>query len=359
MDKTWTSGDAKLLRELRQAAGIDRATLARRCALSIGQLSELEDGGNKQFYSDRIKSHTGRAVLARLGHTLAPAPASTPATASAPAAAAAHVAAPTPISNPAAAPGAALAPALGTNPKHSGQSGRMDAPAVSEQGAEPRAAPHLSAAFTPPTAPPTAPSSSPTVPLDTPSPAGPPPAQAATTGGRFWVGVLVVGVVVVGFLAWLNRPQSPAPVALPAAAPEALAETSQVPSTPSSAPAATDVSVAAAAETPPAAALAAKGEQKCPSAPGEPAVFIPDRALRDAGYIYIEALQATVVCVTDARQKRSELVLTAGQRINSSGTPPFTLQAARWADIRLFYQGVRVPIEDPALSAGALVLQAR
>jgi hypothetical protein len=169
----------------------------------------------------------------------------------------------------------------------------------------------------------------------------------------------VVGVVVVGFLAWLNRPQSPGPVALPAAAPEALAETSLVPSTPSSAPATTDVSVAATAEIPTAAALATKAEQKCPPAQGEPAVFTPDRALRDAGYIYIEALQATVVCVTDARQKRSELVLTAGERINSSGTPPFTLQAARWADIRVFFQGVRVPTEDPALSAGSLVLQAR
>ena len=364
MEHTWTSGDAKLLRELRQAAGLDRAALARRCALSMGQLAELEDGGSKQFYSDRIKSHTGRAVLARLGHTPAAHPpaaastpdaASTPATASAPAAAPAHVAAPPPISTPAAAPAAERAPALVTDPQRLGQRDRMAAPAVSAQGAEPPAAPQLPA----PLAEAKAPATTRTDPLDAPSPGGPPPAGAANTGGRFWLGVLVVGVAVVGFLAWLSRPQSPGPVALPAAAPEALAETRQVRSAPSSAPAAADVSVVAAANAPAAAALPGKAELKCPPAQGEPAVFTPDRALRDAGYIYIEAVHATVVCVTDALQKRSELILTEGERISSSGTPPFTLQAARWGDIRLFYQGVRVPLEDPALSAGTLVLQAR
>lgn len=245
---------------------------------------------------------------------------------------------------------------LVTNPQRLGQTDRTATPAVSAQGAQPPATAHLPTPIAEAKAPTT---TTWTEPLDAPSPGGPRPAQVATTGGRFWVGVLVVGVAVVGFLAWLSRPQSPAPVALPAAAPEALAETRQVPSTPSSAPAAANVSVVAAADAPAAAALPGKAELKCPSAQGEPAVFTPDRALRDAGYIYIEALHATLVCVTDALQKRSELILNEGDRISSSGTPPFTLQAARWADIRLFYQGVRVPLEDPALSAGTLVLQAR
>ena len=349
MEQTWTSGEAKLLRELRQAAGIDRAALARRCALSTSQLAELEEGGSKQFYSERIKSHTGRAVLARLGYS--PTPATAPALAADP------------------------APTLSPTPTWLGQSDRMGAPGVSAQRAEPQAAQNLPQPLAAASAPPPARTAPATTAVTTaltddpasPVPAGPSPesvpvpapAPAPANGGRFWIGVLVVGVAVVGFLAWLSRPQSPAPVGLPAGAPEALAETRQVPSTPSSAPAAANVSVVAAADAPAAAALAGKAEQKCPTAQGEPAVFTPDRALRDAGYIYIEAVHATVVCVTDALQKRSELILNEGERISSNGAPPFTLQAARWTDIRLFYQGVRVPLEDPALSAGTLVLQAR
>ena len=68
MDKTWTDADAKLLKQLRTATGQDRANFARRCTISTGQLTELEEGGSGRFYSESIKNHTGRTLLAKLGH---------------------------------------------------------------------------------------------------------------------------------------------------------------------------------------------------------------------------------------------------------------------------------------------------
>ena len=102
MDKTWTAADSQLLRELRTATGMDRATFARRNTLSVGQLTELEDGGKGRFYSENIKAHTGRTLLTKLGHVqrvvevdrmdavtaAAPAPAPSPAPAATPAQAA-------------------------------------------------------------------------------------------------------------------------------------------------------------------------------------------------------------------------------------------------------------------------------
>lgn len=63
----WTPAHARLLADARQRAGIEPATLARDHTLSVGQLRELESGGDAAFYSARIKYRAGIRLLERLG----------------------------------------------------------------------------------------------------------------------------------------------------------------------------------------------------------------------------------------------------------------------------------------------------
>ena len=173
MDTTWTAEDARLLRELRDASGIDPAAFARRCALSTGQLAELEKGGNGHFYSERIKAHTGRRLLAKLGHvapTPAPAPTPVPVLAASPAPAPAPVPSPTPTPAPA-------------------QPDTMAVPPVSAPPAMPKApAPEEQASSNRATDPPSNESRS----------------GAASSSGRTWAGSLVVACAVIGLLAWVK-----------------------------------------------------------------------------------------------------------------------------------------------------------
>lgn len=78
MPDHWTEADGRLLKGLREDTGQDRASFARRCTLSAAQLAELEDGGHGRFYNDRIKAHTGRSLLRKLGYQPIPEPAHTP-----------------------------------------------------------------------------------------------------------------------------------------------------------------------------------------------------------------------------------------------------------------------------------------
>ncbi len=336
MEQTWTSGDAKLLRELRQAAGIDRAALARRCALSMSQLAELEEGGSKQFYSERIKSHTGRAVLARLGYS--PAPATAPALAADP------------------------APTLSPTPTWLGQSDRMGAPGVSAQRAEPQAAQNLPQPLAAASAPPPARTTPATTAVTTaltddpasPVPAGPSPesvpvpapAPVPANGGRFWVGVLVVGVAVVGFLTWLNRPKSPD---VPSTA-MAAGQTVQMAPAAASVETREPVPAAGAASVPapvsaPAVMATATTEARCPEPGGVLVKYTPVQPFRPGNYVYLEASRPVQVCVTDARQQPIAVQVRPGTGETVPGTPPFIVQSAGWGDLRVFFQGVRVPLE--------------
>ena len=64
--RTWTDADGSRLRKLREALGWDLPALARRCALSMVQVRQLEEGGDSAFYSAEIKCAAGRRVLVRL-----------------------------------------------------------------------------------------------------------------------------------------------------------------------------------------------------------------------------------------------------------------------------------------------------
>lgn len=64
--RTWPDSDGSRLKALREALGWDVPGLARRCALSVTQVRQLEDGGDSAFYSPEIKHAAGRRVLGRL-----------------------------------------------------------------------------------------------------------------------------------------------------------------------------------------------------------------------------------------------------------------------------------------------------
>ncbi len=365
MDKTWTDADAKLLRDLRMATGVDRATFARRCTISTGQLTELEEGGSGRFYSESIKNHTGRTLLAKLGHVRRVIEADRMDAPSVAAAAAATAAAS--ASQASASQASAPAPATASRAQATGPSAAAPAAAPSTTPAASAGSQGSSAAVNaePESAAPVMRTPGAREPVTDVS-ARPVSGEAPAERSKAWVGIVAAGVVVIGALAWFNRPQTTSPAAVPAAAPEPMAEAAAVPAsavasgaaTPEPAPAA--VAAPASAPAPAASATQAKAaDAACPPANGTPASFTPDRALRPSSYVYFEAQQATLVCVTDATQKKSEVRLKAGERINVSGTPPFTVQAARWGDVRMFFQGVRVPLEDPGMSAGAVQLLAR
>jgi transcriptional regulator with XRE-family HTH domain len=66
----WTEEHGKLLKDLRQKAGLDTATLARKHLVSSSQIGQLENGGDAAFYNADIKFATGKKLLRVLGHDL-------------------------------------------------------------------------------------------------------------------------------------------------------------------------------------------------------------------------------------------------------------------------------------------------
>ena len=66
----WTATQGALLKDLRQQAGLDTATLARKHFLSLAQIAQLENGGDTAFYNADIKYAIGKKLLHALGHDL-------------------------------------------------------------------------------------------------------------------------------------------------------------------------------------------------------------------------------------------------------------------------------------------------
>jgi predicted transcriptional regulator len=62
----WTEQDALLLKQRREALGLDTMTLAIQNAMSNAQIQQLENGGHTSFYSPAIKAQAGRRLLHKL-----------------------------------------------------------------------------------------------------------------------------------------------------------------------------------------------------------------------------------------------------------------------------------------------------
>ncbi len=162
-------------------------------------------------------------------------------------------------------------------------------------------------------------------------------------------GLLTIAVALVALVcvAWAlgalqQRPAAPsasaaAPAPAPAATP-ALATASE-PATAAAAPVPTEAAVCDGALR--AQALA----------------FMPDRALKGAGYVHVEATGPVSLCVIDARDRRTMAELRAGDSRSISGEPPFLVRVEPAQAVRVYFQGIRAPLAsgDPSVT----LLQAR
>ena len=55
--------DAPNPRQWREALGLERREVAKRCCLSPRQLQQIEEGGDSAFYSASIKAHAPRRLM--------------------------------------------------------------------------------------------------------------------------------------------------------------------------------------------------------------------------------------------------------------------------------------------------------
>lgn len=60
----WSDCEAMRLRQARETAKIDLATLSKLACLSMAQLRQLEEGGESCFYTPTIKHQAGLHALA-------------------------------------------------------------------------------------------------------------------------------------------------------------------------------------------------------------------------------------------------------------------------------------------------------
>jgi hypothetical protein len=68
LKQSWQPEDGLLLKELRQSANVDIFSLAQIYCISISQITQLENGGDRGFYSSGIKFSVGKKLLLHFGH---------------------------------------------------------------------------------------------------------------------------------------------------------------------------------------------------------------------------------------------------------------------------------------------------
>lgn len=78
-----------------------------------------------------------------------------------------------------------------------------------------------------------------------------------------------------------------------------------------------------------------------PSCPvdGKEVAITPNQASKPGNYVHVEAQASAVVCVRDASQKSTVLMLKPGASHSVYGQAPFHISSADWRVLRLFYQG--------------------
>lgn len=336
MRKTWTESDAQQLKSLREQAGIPQAVFAKRHALSVAQVRELEGGKTGSFYSEDIKAHTGRRLLAALGY-VAPPPATEPEPA----------AVPDPTPQPASQP----APPPEAPPEAQVEAAPAPAPAPEpepEATPEPPLSEPQPAAVTQASAPPAASGSTPP----------PPPAARRSTSTWVWIAAVVVIAVAVLLVtrtpgsvtvSTVTVPVNPAPAAAQADAP---ASDASAPAPAASAAPAASVAVASADKPLLPAGCEAPG-------PREATQYQSPVADKPATYVHVEAMQPARVCVLDSQNQVRALVLKIGESVNVTGVPPFTIRSAQWSDLKVYFQGLRVQVDPGAASDNIVIVPKR
>lgn len=292
----WTPENGALLQQLRLNAKVDIGTLAQKNIVSRSQIKQLEDGGDSSFYSPEIKYQIGKKVLASLGHRLAP----------------------------------AMAP----------QQVVPSAPAPQPQAVE---QPDLAALKSPAVAQATTTT----------------PQQGDVGSNKVTMGLLLIAGLC--GLAWfllqsgtLNEPKAPSQQVLTAPNVPQTVKAPPAPEPVSVAPvAANTVNNAEATTTPPAtpaAPEAPKAEVKvamasatddaknCLWKDAEVELQAPSPK-KAAEYVYIVAGKDSFVCVMDGNERVARLTMKKGEDRSVYGNPPFKVQSADLAQLKIYFQG--------------------
>ncbi|MEY4234996.1 MAG: hypothetical protein RLZZ454_254 [Pseudomonadota bacterium] len=292
----WNAEDSAHLKTSRENAGIDAYSFARSASISLAQLKELESsvpGEDQLFYSEQIKRHVGRSLLARLGVEplvrIQPPPPE-PIPVEVVVQVAAEVARVEPIVVHQNTPEIA-APELANTPSHW-------ADRVFEK-----------------------------LPM------------AATTQGRMGWSVAFV-VTLAASLIWANG-QSKKPAAPPA---QAVAQKEPAPvlaAVPSPSP---ELAASEAAASP----VAAEETTQCDwKFKGKSLVVVPSEPLKAGNYVHVAADKNTIACVLDSQKKLTQITLKAGEKLSVSGAAPFLIYSPEFSTSRIYFQGKRIYIPDP------------
>ena len=305
----WNAEDSAHLKTSRENAGIDAYSFARSASISLAQLKELESsipGEDQLFYSEQIKRHVGRSLLARLG----------------------------------------VEPLVRVQPPPPEP---IPVEVVVEVAAEvARVEPIVVHQNTPEIA--------------TPESANTPShwadrvfeklPMAATTQGRMGWSVAFF-VTLAASLIWANgqskKPSAPPAQAVAVAqkepAPVLAAAPSPVPELAASEAAATVANVPAVAlATPVAAEEATQCDWKFK---GKSLVVIPSEPLKAGNYVHVAADKNTTACVLDSQKKLTQITLKAGEKLSVSGAAPFLIYSPEFSTSRIYFQGKRIYIPDP------------
>ena len=305
----WNAEDSAHLKASRENAGIDAYSFARSASISLAQLKELESsapGEDQLFYSEQIKRHVGRSLLARLG----------------------------------------VEPLVRVQPPPPEP---IPVEVVVQVAAEvARVEPIVVRQNTPEIA--------------TPESANTPShwadrvfeklPMAATTQGRMGWSVAFF-VTLAASLIWANG-QSKKPTALPAQAmavaqkepaPVLAAAPSPVPELAASEAAATVANVPAVAL---ATLVAAEETTQCDwKFKGKSLVVVPSEPLKAGNYVHVAADKNTTACVLDSQKKLTQITLKAGEKLSVSGAAPFLIYSPEFSSSRIYFQGKRIYIPDP------------
>jgi transcriptional regulator with XRE-family HTH domain len=286
----WTAEQGALLKDLRQKAGLDTATLARKHILSPAQVVQLENGGDSAFYNPDIKYASGKKLLHALGHDL---------------------------------------PQPEPEPKPSEMVRPIAAPTLHKERKELKERKENKARL-------------------------PRPSTSLSSQNFFWpLLFLLIGLGVLGiYVEKSSEPATPINTAAQPAqtpsSPSTSPSTSPPTSSPSEAIPDTPKVIVPKAESPlpaPAASNLSGSKTNCDWQTTALEIQ-PTSPRKSAEYVHMVAQQNVVVCIKDAEQRVATLELEAGKERSIYGPAPFAVYSTNLAQLNLYFQGQLVKLPD-------------
>lgn len=301
-ERAWTQADGARLQRMREAKGLDAASLAPRLTMSVAQLRQIENNESSLFYSEPIRLAAARKVADFLGCSLF-------------------------MEEPRALQVAAAAHEA--KAEETDQARQVDEARTVSQSLDSREE-RTSLIGNEGLAPSSRPAATSFSPLVNMSRTGPLPRPKRLVAG------LAIGLVFLGAAYGTAQWLMPTRVAVsPKSTTLAAGEPAGQPSTPS-------ISTAAADPKPDQAA-------GCGPSAAAPSIYrSPPQAVKDAAFVYVVGKPGHVICVTDASgtQWRHVFKDEAGQSFY--GQAPWLMASADLRVLQIFFQGRRARAADPA-----------